>query len=153
LLLLRLVAGSSLDFFEVSDQPYSAEMALRHLSTIMAEPRYDRIPHILGLVLTVLALVGLQPAIAQETSRDAWDSQASPQTNQSDPVGLPSWAEPDARASESGTMPQDDGMQTDDTPPPPPIDQVPVDGGLVLLAAAGAGYAVRRLGQSADADE
>lgn len=117
----------------------------------MAEPRYDRISHILGLVLTVLALVGLQPAIAQETSRDAWDPQASPQTNQSDPVGLPSWAEPDARAETGKTPSHEGGPQTD--APPPGGEPVPIDGGLALLAAAGAGYAVRRLGQSGDADE
>lgn len=36
--------------------------------------------------------------------------------------------------------------ECEDPPPPPPApEQVPIDGGLALLAAAGAGYAVRKL--------
>lgn len=34
------------------------------------------------------------------------------------------------------------------TPLPPPPPAVPVDGGLALLALAGAGYAARRLGRA-----
>jgi hypothetical protein len=45
-------------------------------------------------------------------------------------------------------------MQTKDAPSlPGSPDQVPVDGGLALLAAAGAGYAVRKLNQDEEDDE
>lgn len=43
-------------------------------------------------------------------------------------------------------------MQDPGGPPPPPPEQIPVDGGLALLAAAGAGYAVRKLRQRGDED-
>jgi len=45
-------------------------------------------------------------------------------------------------------------MQTQDAPTlPASPDQVPVDGGLALLAAAGAGYAVRKLNEDEDDEE
>jgi hypothetical protein len=37
--------------------------------------------------------------------------------------------------------------------PPPGGEPVPVDGGLALLAAAGAGYAVRKLNEEEEDDE
>jgi len=44
--------------------------------------------------------------------------------------------------------------QMNSTPPTLPDDppQVPVDGGLALLAAAGAGYAVRKLNEEDEDD-
>ena len=46
-----------------------------------------------------------------------------------------------------GAAPSGAPAEDDLAPPSPPVDAppVPVDGGLVLLAAAGAGYAARRL--------
>ena len=65
---------------------------------------------------------------------------------------LPDWAEPDNGTSPSTEENRDasvrnDQMQTKQPSLPGDDDpqQVPVDGGLALLAAAGAGYAVRRL--------
>lgn len=69
-------------------------------------------------------------------------------------ANLPDWAKPSTPSapSEGGgqTKPPSQGpggMQSKAAPPPPPRDQVPVDGGLALLAAAGVGYAVRKLGK------
>ena len=54
---------------------------------------------------------------------------------------LPDWAAP----SPAPAMRSDEGpLETGPNPPPPP-PPVPIDGGLTLLAAAGAGYAVRKL--------
>lgn len=44
-------------------------------------------------------------------------------------------------------------MQTHQPSLPNGPDQVPVDGGLALLAAAGAGYAVRKLNEDEDDEE
>ena len=92
-----------------------------------------------------MLLLFAEPASAQDQKRRSYGEPTVPQSNERPSVGLPSWAEPKA-SSEQGSLPPSAG--TNDTPPPPPIDQVPVDGGLVLLAAAGAGYAVRRLRKS-----
>lgn len=66
---------------------------------------------------------------------------------------LPSWAEPNAgRPSDRGQEPRDrPGPITN--APPPGGEPVPVDGGLSLLALAGAGYAARKLRQSSGEDE
>lgn len=55
--------------------------------------------------------------------------------------GIPDWAAP------SKTDPYSTPFSGPDDPPPPPIrpPPVPVDGGLALLALAGAGLAARRL--------
>ena len=57
---------------------------------------------------------------------------------------LPEWAAP------SGPAPTAEGPSASlaPPPPPPPPTQVPLDGGLVLLGAAGAAYGVRRLRQA-----
>jgi len=44
-------------------------------------------------------------------------------------------------------------MQTNQPSLPGDPNQVPVDGGLALLAAAGAGYAVRKLNEDEEDDE
>ena len=55
---------------------------------------------------------------------------------------LPDWAAPSAPQTESfESMP----IPSEAPPPPPPI---PVDGGLALLAIAGAGLAARKLRRS-----
>jgi hypothetical protein len=71
------------------------------------------------------------------------------------PSQLPDWAEP-ANPSESNyesVSPLDDGVQTNQPGlPGDDPDQVPVDGGVFFLAAAGAGYAVRKLNRTEDED-
>jgi len=52
---------------------------------------------------------------------------------------LPSWAAPSP-----GDAPSEN-MGPGAPPPPPPPPPVPIDGGLSLLALAGAGYAAHRL--------
>jgi hypothetical protein len=74
---------------------------------------------------------------------------------------LPSWAEPKKPSIDrNGTIGESGGIgsMTNQTPPdvPPgngPPDQIPVDGGLSLLALAGAGYAARKLRQSSDEED
>jgi hypothetical protein len=53
---------------------------------------------------------------------------------------LPEWAAP----SGAGAAPAEQ-LGPGAPPPPPPPPPVPIDGGLSLLALAGAGYAARRL--------
>lgn len=69
---------------------------------------------------------------------------------------LPDWAEP-SKSSPSYTK-KNDGSAVDGTirpkaAPPPGGEPVPVDGGLALLAAAGAGYAVRKLREDDEKDD
>ncbi len=65
---------------------------------------------------------------------------AAPAALADDVGGLPSWAAPSspppaAPAAAPSMVPA----------PPPPPDPVPLDGGLGLLALAGAGYAAKKL--------
>lgn len=69
---------------------------------------------------------------------------------------LPDWAEPAAPSSRSNARSKggvDESFRTNSPPPPPPQPPVPVDGGIALLAAAGAGYAVRKLNQDDEEDD
>lgn len=67
---------------------------------------------------------------------------AAPAALAAGPGSTPDWASPaapvapDASAKTLGPGPP---------PPPPPPPPVPVDGGLTLLALAGAGYATKKL--------
>ena len=92
-------------------------------------------PHVAALLIALVLFVGL-PAQAQS---------------------LPDWAAPSVQSVEAG--PTDGGLsslvpcppgQTNDGSGgciPNPPTQVPIDGGLGLLALAGAGLAARRLGR------
>jgi hypothetical protein len=112
-------------------------------------------------VVTLALLISLvaQPAIAQSYQDEGPRYTNSPQKERSSPQSsspsgsssnLPNWAEPsqsrDDFSSSAGA-----GAKAMEPPPPGPPGgggpppQVPVDGGLALLAAAGAGYAVRKL--------
>ena len=44
----------------------------------------------------------------------------------------------------TGLQAQDDLLGTEDTPPPNPGQEVPVDGGLSLMLAAGVAYGLKR---------
>lgn len=69
---------------------------------------------------------------------------------------LPEWAKP---SSPHGSLEEETGssvdgtMQTNQPTLPGDPEQVPVDGGLALLAAAGAGYAVRKLNEEEEEDD
>jgi hypothetical protein len=116
------------------------------------------------LVALGLSLTCAPTAHAQTSGR----SGGLGQPLQSDPSGpfgapqrrggdLPEWARPSqggsafgsAKESEIGDMPWSNNGPT--LPGAP--NRVPVDGGLVLLALAGAGYATRRLRRTPDGDE
>ncbi len=56
---------------------------------------------------------------------------------------LPDWLQPQATDAPGGTS--SNFTPGTPPPPPPPPPPVPVDGGLSLLALAGAGYADKRL--------
>lgn len=74
-----------------------------------------------------------------------------PSHNSVDPV--PDWAKPsdgssigDSQAPSEKRPPRSVIEEEMETKAPPPGDEpIPVDGGVALLAAAGAGYAVRKL--------
>ena len=57
------------------------------------------------------------------------------------PQSLPDWAAPSA-ASAVPAAPLSEFAPPTPPPPPPPV---PIDGGLTLLALAGAGYATKKL--------
>ena len=118
--------------------------AFRHMSTTMADIRYDRFFWTVSAALLLILLVA-QPVQAQQDRQDPYSPRET-QTERGSSVGLPSWAEP---GNAKQAIPPPDNTPND-TPPPPPIDQVPVDGGLGFLALAGAGYAVSRLRKRGD---
>ena len=65
-------------------------------------------------------------------------------------MDLPEWAEPSTR---SPLAPAKGNPITNQPDLPDDPSPVPVDGGLSLLALAGAGYAARKLRQDKDEDE
>lgn len=105
------------------------------------------------LAAGLVAVGGIQPTHAQAySSDDAYGSPESPSTYQSpqdgpsSSTGLPSWAEPSTGSDLGASRSDFSGPVANDPPDlPGPPDQVPVDGGLALLAVAGAGYAIRKL--------
>ncbi len=69
---------------------------------------------------------------------------------------VPEWAEPESRSSGVESQSQtflNNGVQTKAPSPPDNPSRVPVDGGVALLAVAGAGYAVRKLNEEEEEDE
>jgi hypothetical protein len=100
--------------------------------------------------------VGEREQLFQRETQDR-SSEQSPSGARGDRVrpsapssNLPDWASPAQPPSQQGPSSVNRGVRTKAAPPPPERDQVPVDGGLALLAAAGAGYAVRKLKDSED---
>lgn len=139
-----------LDFSASARNITLVEPASRHLPKTMADIRYARFFWTFGMALAML-LFFADPASAQDQTGRSYGEPTVPQSSGSSSVGLPSWAEPKS-SSNAGGGPAD---PITNAPPPPPPPPVPVDGGLALLAAAGAGYAVRRLrkGQRDDVGE
>lgn len=89
-------------------------------------------------MVRVLSL-GLSLALGSALSLSASAQEARPH----DDLNLPSWAEPGQYSPGPGHAPQSSSPPT--LPGAP--TQMPIDGGLALLAAAGAGYAAHRLRQ------
>jgi hypothetical protein len=126
----------------------------------MAASRDARIACIPVLLALALLVVGMQPSVvnAQVSDRPG----QGPDMNHRQLRGpdastrLPSWAEPKSPVSRrpDGVGTQGPGPATNDAPTlPGDPPQVPVDGGLSLLALAGAGYAARKLRQSSDEED
>lgn len=105
-------------------------------------------PVVLGLMLLVPLTAHAQSAGAESTVGQ----------EQSNPTNLPEWAAPSessrsesSRSTNLGIIPE--GPTKNAPPPPADPSRIPVDGGLSLLALAGAGYATRRLlSDSSDPD-
>lgn len=120
------------------------------------------LPYLLGVAFLsmTIAFVGVEPAVAQSSYSKESPPGHLPERQYEDPsedrsfTGLPSWAEPsspDQNRTESSVEKQ---SSTNSAPAPPSSpSRVPVDGGLALLAAAGAGYAVRKLQKGDDEEE
>lgn len=106
----------------------------------MVKTRYAR-----TFLTAVLMLFGIALVTLPSTAHAQAQSDRGGQSVQGGAQSLPSWAEPqDARTSKDSSPIEDDLTPT---APPPPDDpsRVPVDGGLSLLALAGAGYATKKL--------
>jgi len=124
----------------------------------MAASRDARIACIPVLLALALLVVGMQPSVAtaQMTDRPDRGPEASQQPLRSPDAStrLPSWAEPSGTEGSEFRGSSDLGAQSNNGAPlPEPPDDIPVDGGLSLLALAGAGYAARKLRQSSDDDD
>ena len=121
------------------------------MALVPSTPEYSRLS-------VILAVAGMcfffaSPALSQAYQGGEGErarGQSSPAPAHS--FNLPDWAkpaEPSPNYSEQSQGADLDGsMRT--KAPPPGGEPVPVDGGLALLAAAGAGYAVRKLGKDDD---
>lgn len=81
--------------------------------------------------------------------------QRSPEDRTARSSNLPDWAKPADPSSNDIRREEGASLEGSLEPkaPPPGGEPVPVDGGLALLAAAGAGYAVRKLKEGEDEDE
>jgi len=126
----------------------------------MAASRDARFACIPAILVLALLVAGMQPPVAEAQVSDRPDRDRkvlNPQNRSPDAsTRLPAWAEPESPAfrGDDGRGQRDLGPMANDAPDlPGPPDQVPVDGGLSLLALAGAGYAARKLRQSSDDDE
>ncbi len=107
-------------------------------------------------VVVVLGVFLASPDFAAAQSYQDRDSRLQSedlqQNEEVSPSNLPDWAEPSQPRDPSASS-NSKGMAA--PPPNPPGDpqQVPVDGGLALLAAAGAGYAARKLSKEQEDDD
>lgn len=107
-------------------------------------------------LLAGMLLLGTQSSVAQTRQSPERLPGSSSEHQVDDPAGessteLPSWAEPSSPdPSRTGSSLGNKNATTNAPAPPSPPSRVPVDGGIALLAAAGAGYAVRKLRQEDD---
>jgi hypothetical protein len=104
--------------------------------------------HFLALTFLAVALAvsGSMDVQAQARPDNSREQQIRQPNSGNGGMGLPSWAEPSN--SSTGSDFGSSGGAITNAPAPGPGDEpnrVPVDGGLSLLALAGAGYAVRKL--------
>jgi hypothetical protein len=124
----------------------------------MAASRDARIACIPVLLALALLVVGMQPSVAnaQVSDRPSDRPGQGPEMNHRQLRGpdastrLPSWAEPNLEQPPSRDQLPSQSPGPITNAPPPGGEPIPVDGGLSLLALAGAGYAARKLRQSSD---
>lgn len=98
----------------------------------------------------VLSLVAV-PAHGQ--SQSIYDT---PATGSESVEQVPEWAESESYSSGAESQNEafiEQGVQTKAPGLPDNPNRVPVDGGVALLAAAGAGYAVRKLNEEETDDD
>jgi hypothetical protein len=125
----------------------------------MAASRDARIACIPVLLALALLVVGIQPSVAnaQVSDRPGQGPEMNNRQLRSPDAStrLPSWAEPAPRKDGSVRGPAGELDEPTTNAPvfDPPQQEVPVDGGLSLLALAGAGYAARKLRQSSDEED
>lgn len=128
--------------------------------------------HIVLVILTPLLIAGgllmATPVTAQTNwgpddeqesawGESSWDSDTSiddPRIDDPASTRVPDWADSGSFEAD-GADRYDFGaeMQNGPTFPDPPEEQIPVDGGLTLLALAGAGYAASKLRRRGDEDD
>lgn len=138
---MLLVISDALDMLDA----FFSRCRVRHLSVI--------------LILLGFLFVAEEPVSAQSRQKSnpshLRDDSEGPQ-EASSPPNVPDWAEPSQSRngySTSGRL--ESGVQKNVAPPGLPSDpqQLPVDGGLAFLAAAGAGYAVRKLKEEGQGED
>lgn len=112
---------------------------------------------VLGLLLPALTTTATAQIYQERNSQSQRGSESMqeklPGQGQSSPVGsptnLPDWAEPSQHQGSNLSSGEVDPRAPD---PPGNPSRIPVDGGIALLAAAGAGYAVRKLNEEDEDD-
>lgn len=106
-------------------------------------------------VVVVLGVFLASPDFAAAQSYQDRDSRLQSedlqQNEEVSPSNLPDWAEPSQPRDPSASS----NSKSMAAPPDPPDSpsRIPVDGGLALLAAAGAGYAARKLSKEQEDDD
>jgi len=112
---------------------------------------------ILGMFLPALGTPAKAQVYQDRNGQNQRGSESAqeklPGQGQSSPVGsptnLPDWAEPSQHQGKNLSSGDVDPRAPD---PPGNPSRIPVDGGVALLAAAGAGYAVRKLNEEDEDD-
>jgi len=110
------------------------------------------------IVLAVAGMLLFTASSAQAQSHQGPEgTQDRPANGPTHTSQLPDWAEPATPSSKRTTKKEGGGikqeMETRQPELPGDPEQVPVDGGVALLAVAGAGYAVRKLNEEDEDDE
>lgn len=101
------------------------------------------------VVASILSMSVVRAQTYQDRNRDRSERLQQQSERPTRSSNLPRWAEPaEPRSNAPSSNKQGSLDGSIETNAPPPGDEpVPVDGGLALLAAAGAGYAFRKLNE------
>lgn len=115
---------------------------------------------VVSILLGTVFMMVTTPVLSQRVQERGREFFQNRDPDRAASPNLPRWAEPSespARDAEPRRIQPLDGSSVDgsmrtNAPPPGPAP-TPVDGGVALLAAAGAGYAVRKLSEDDEDDE